>query len=52
MSPTLLEGAIALVLLWISWRIGVLLSRYIIQRYKAGRKPPENKDKPPVTIDV
>ena len=55
MSFTLLEGVIAIVLIWIAWRIGSLLAPYVIYRMKsrrASRKfPPERKDKPPIIID-
>jgi hypothetical protein len=57
MSPTLLEGAIAILLVWIAWRIGSLLGPRIIrrfrQRYPRGQKaPPDRKDKPPYIIDI
>lgn len=32
MSPTLLEIAVALVLIWIAWRIGKLLTPYFLSR--------------------
>jgi hypothetical protein len=52
MSPTLLEGAIAILLVWIAWRIGVLLAPHIIRRFKARKQPPDRKTKPPTIIDV
>jgi hypothetical protein len=52
MSPTLLEGAIAILLVWIAWRIGVVLTRLILRRFRERRNPPEKKDKPPFIIDV
>jgi hypothetical protein len=53
MSPTLLEGAIAILLVWIAWRIGVLLAPWVIRRFRPqGQKPPNRKDKPPYIIDT
>jgi hypothetical protein len=53
MSPTLLEGAIAILLVLIAWRIGVLLAPWFVRRFRRpGRKPPDRKDKPPHIIDV
>jgi hypothetical protein len=54
MTPTLLEGAIAVLLLWISWRIGSLLAPRIMRRFKgrSGKTPPDRKDKPPFIIDI
>jgi hypothetical protein len=53
MSPTLLEGTIAIFLLWSAWRIGVLLAPWVIRRFRQpGQKPPDRKDKPPHTIDI
>jgi hypothetical protein len=51
MSPTLLEGAIAILLVWIAWRIGVLLTPCIIRRFKSRKNPRDPKDPPPI-IDV
>ena len=54
MSPTLLEGAIAILLVWIAWRIGALLAPHITSRLKARnalKKPRDGKGNPPV-IDV
>ena len=52
MSPTLLEGAIAILLVWIAWRIGVLLAPHISQRFRSRKQPPDRKNKPPPVIDV
>jgi hypothetical protein len=52
MSPTLLEGAIAVLLVWIAWRIGVLLTPWVIRRFRREPKPPNRKDKPPFIIDT
>jgi len=52
MSPTLLEGAIAIFLVWIAWRIGVLLGPWFARRFKGRRKPANPKDKPPNIIDI
>jgi len=65
MSPTLLEGATAIILLWIAWRIGSLLAPRIIwrwrQRHTPGHKwqkpekqsnPPDSENKPPFTVDI
>jgi hypothetical protein len=51
MSPTLLEGAIAILLVWIAWRIGVLIAPLITRRLKSRKKPRDGKGNPPV-IDV
>jgi len=51
MSPTLLEGAIAVVLVWIAWRIGSLLAPRIAGRFKR-RPSSDKKNKPPPTIDI
>jgi hypothetical protein len=51
MSPTLLEGVIAIFLVIIAWRIGVLLAPYIASRIKSRKKPRDPKD-PPHIIDV
>jgi hypothetical protein len=51
MSPTLLEGAIAILLVWIAWRIGSLLAPHIVRRFRerASRweKPPSRKSQDP-----
>jgi len=56
MSFTLLEGAIAIVIVVIAWRIGVLLAPRIMhrwaQRRSRGKAPPDQKDKPPYIIDI
>jgi hypothetical protein len=53
MSPTLLEGAIAVFLVWIAWRIGVLLAPWVIRRFRSPtQKPPDRKSKPPYIIDT
>ena len=52
MSPTLLEGAIAILLVWIAWRIGVLIAPLITRRLKSRKKPRDPIDKPPFIIDV
>jgi len=54
MTPTLLEGAIAILLVWIAWQIGSLLAPRIIRRFKgrssSGKTPPDRKNKPPPFI--
>jgi hypothetical protein len=53
MSPTLLEGAIALFLVWIAWRIGVLLSPWVIRKFRSNNpKSTDQKDPPSKIIDV
>jgi len=56
MSPTLLEGAIALLLVWLGWRIGALIAPWIVKRFRNRtrvEKPPQNqKKKPPYIIDT
>jgi hypothetical protein len=53
MSPTLLEGAIAILLVWIAWRIGILLTPWFLHRFRGARqKPPGQKNKPPKFIDI
>jgi hypothetical protein len=51
MSPTLLEGAIAIFLIWIAWQIGVILAPWIIRKFRRP-KPPGQKNSPSKTIDV
>jgi len=51
MSPTLLEGAIAVLLLWIAWRIGSLLAPRIMARFRQ-RSAANKKNKTPPTIDI
>ncbi len=55
MSETLLEGVIAIFLVWIAWRIGCLLAPLVIRRfrdrYPRWQKPPAQKNKPPYTTD-
>ena len=56
MTPTLLEGAIAIILLFIAWRIGSLLAPLILRRFKrrssSDKSPPDQKNKPPRIIDI
>ena len=52
MSPTLLEGAIAILLVWIAWRIGLLLTPWVVRRFKLQKKPADRNTKPPNIIDV
>jgi hypothetical protein len=56
MSPTLLEGAIAVLLVWIAWRIGSLLYPWFVRRLRerrSARKPPSDREnKPPYIIDI
>jgi len=53
MSPTLLEGAIALLLVWIAWRIGAILSPWVMRRYRQQRrKNGDRKDPPSNIIDI
>ncbi|MGA3170456.1 MAG: hypothetical protein ABSE62_05530 [Chthoniobacteraceae bacterium] len=56
MSPTLLEGVIAVLLIWIAWRIGSLLAPRIIRRFRVrssrGKASPDDKGKPPNIIDI
>jgi hypothetical protein len=53
MSPTLLEGAIAILLVWIAWRIGILLTPWFIHRFRRARpRPSDQKNKPPNFIDI
>jgi hypothetical protein len=54
MTPTLMESAIAILLVWIAWQIGSLLAPRIMRRFKGrpGKKTPDEKNKPPYTIDI
>jgi hypothetical protein len=55
MTPTLLEGATAIFLVWIAWQIGSLLAPRILRRFKRGGSSPgkpDEKNKPPRTIDI
>lgn len=51
MSPTLLEGATAILLLWIAWKIGSLLAPRIIRKLRQ-RYPSDRKNKRPYIIDI
>jgi hypothetical protein len=56
MSATLLEWAIAILLLWIAWRIGAMLAPWIVRRlrdsYHGWQRPPDRKNKPPYSPDT
>jgi hypothetical protein len=52
MSPTLLEGAIAILLVWIAWTIGTMLARRLSRRFKVREIPNDENDKKPPIIDV
>jgi hypothetical protein len=52
MSPTLLEGAIAVILLIVAWGIGSALTPYLLRRFRSRKNLPNRKDKPPRTIDI
>ena len=56
MSPTLLEGVIAILLVWIAWRIGSLLAPRIIRRFRVrsrrDKTSTDQKGKPPNIIDI
>jgi hypothetical protein len=56
MSPTLLEGAIAVLLVWIAWRIGCLLAPRIVRRFRdrspRWQRPLNRKEKPPIFTDT
>jgi len=52
MSPTLLEGAIAVLILWIAWRIGVLLTPWFLHRIMKPRKKEPGDKKPPQIKDI
>jgi hypothetical protein len=56
MSYTLLEGAIALFLLWIAWRIGSLIAPRILRRFREQRQgaktPQDRQEKPPKIVDI
>jgi hypothetical protein len=54
MTFTLLEGAIALLLVAIALRIGFLIAPWLLRR-RRGRSSdnsPDHKNKPPYTIDI
>lgn len=38
MSPTWLEIAVAILLVWVAWRIGSLLTPWVISRWRASRE--------------
>ena len=38
MSPTWLEAAVAVLLLWLAWRIGLMLTPWVINRWRARRE--------------
>jgi hypothetical protein len=50
MSPTLLEGVIAVLLFLIALQIAMLIARFIMRRRKA--RDGDRKNKPPQTIDI
>ncbi len=53
MSPTLMEGAIAVFLVLIAWRIGCLLAPWFVRRFRRpGPDRPDRKNKPPFIIDT
>ena len=56
MSFTLMEGLIAVFLLWIAWHIGLILGPYLLRRIRDRKSPPkfppDRNDKPPIIIDT
>ena len=40
MTPTWLEIAVALVLLWVAWRLALLLTPLVVNRIREWRRPP------------
>jgi hypothetical protein len=50
MSPTLLEGAIALILVWIAWQIGVILTPLVIRKFRRPKPDSTDQKKPPSKI--
>jgi hypothetical protein len=40
-SPTWLEIAVAIVLLWVAWRIALILTPLVLRRFRLWRRPPE-----------
>ena len=55
MSPTLLEGAIAVLLVGIAIWIGIILAAWLQQRARkrsSTKPPPDQKNKPPYIIDI
>lgn len=50
MSPTWLEIAVAILLLWVAWRLALLLAPWVIRRFRdsrtAGSRTEQNKSRP------
>jgi len=40
MSPTWLEIAVAILLLWVAWRLALILTPWVISRFRERRLPP------------
>lgn len=54
MTPTLLEGAIALLLLWLAWRIGRIVGPWMWRKLRGNRPGRHGRGgkNPPTVIDV
>jgi hypothetical protein len=40
MSPTFLEAAVAILLLWVAWQIGLALAPHVIAYFRRLNRPP------------
>lgn len=47
MSPTWLEIAVAVLLLWVAWQIGVMLAPRVVRRFRARFSTPPTPPAPP-----
>jgi beta-lactamase regulating signal transducer with metallopeptidase domain len=49
MTPTLLEIAVAILLLWVAWRLALLLTPWVLKRIRGRRtapsQPPNKTDR-------
>lgn len=49
MTPTWLEIAVAIVLLWVAWRLALLLTPIVLNRIRGWRRPPSQSSNKPDT---
>ena len=52
MTPTLLESAIAILLVWIAWQIGSLIAPRIVRRFKERKDKTTDQNNKPPFIDI
>ncbi len=44
MSPTWLEVAVAILLLWVAWRLALLLTPWVLKRFRDSRNAPRRSE--------